>query len=39
MAAIVAEDEPFVARDFDGSEIIFIPILFVGFVDGVATQA
>jgi hypothetical protein len=39
MAAIVAEDEQLTAWDFDGSEIIFIPILFVDFVDAFTAEA
>jgi hypothetical protein len=39
MAAIVAEDEPPAGRNLDGAEVIFIPILFVDFVDAFATEA
>jgi hypothetical protein len=39
LAAIVAEDEPLTTWDLDGSEVIFIPILFVHFVDAFAAEA
>jgi len=39
ITAIVAKDEPPAARDLDRSEIIFVPISFVDFVNAVAAKA
>jgi hypothetical protein len=39
MAAIVPEKEPLAGRNFDGPEIVLIPILFIGAENAIAAQA